>query len=146
MTQTNEAKEANAGSPVTFVKDRIENPAEPRHYMKLKPTRGPVTLKLGERVLAHSEGAFRLLEVGYDLYDPVLYVPWTDVSASLARIEAKTTHCPLKGDASYWALEDAAHSEAIAWSYETPFDFAAVLAGHVAFDPSKITVIEGPSA
>jgi hypothetical protein len=48
-------------------------------------------------------------------------------------------HCPLKGDATYWTIlgvEDAA------WSYESPFEAVAPIAGHLAFYDSKGFTVE----
>ena len=53
----------------------------------------------------------------------------------------KTTHCPHKGDASYFTIE--AKSGPIrdaAWSYETPKDGLSAIAGHLAFDAERVTV------
>ena len=56
-------------------------------------------------------------------------------------------HCPLKGDASYLSLKGAdglVEIESIAWTYETPPDFAADLKGRVAFYTDKVTLEESP--
>jgi uncharacterized protein (DUF427 family) len=54
-----------------------------------------------------------------------------------------STHCPFKGDASYfrYAADDAHEaSEEVAWSYETPFDQMATIRGHLAFYADRVTV------
>jgi len=60
--------------------------------------------------------------------------------AQLIPIEAKSTHCPLKGDASYFSVDGS--GAPIAWSYEVAFDLAKVINGRVAFYPDKVTVEE----
>ncbi len=107
--------------------------------MELRPVQGRVTISRDGVVLADSEKAVRVLEVGKAMYDPVIYVPAEDVRASLSKIE-KTTHCPLKGDAVYFAVEGVE----MAWSYESPFDFAAGLTGRRAFWANKVTIAEAP--
>ena len=130
----------------TLVADAAHNPDEPRHFMRVKPVPRRVRVLRDGMVLADTTEAVRLLEVGKDLYDPVFYLPRSDVSAPLADAEG-TTHCPLKGDAVYFDLAgpDGSVAEAkIAWSYPTPFGFADMIAGRVAFYSDKVTVEESP--
>ena len=75
---------------------------------------------------------------------------------SLAREDAQTalferttnsTHCPYKGDASYYTIKvgDKAAENAI-WSYETPFPAMKEIEGHLAFYPNRVDKIEvGPA-
>ncbi len=129
---------------ITRVKGAIHNPDEARHYMKLKPVARTVRIKRGDLVLAETTCALRLLEVGFDLYDPVFYILVEDVIADLALVPEKSTHCPLKGDASYYATSaaEAKRGEFVGWAYSKPFDFASVLTGYVAFDASKVRIEE----
>ena len=60
---------------------------------------------------------------------PVLYVPREDVRADLLTRTDHTTHCPFKGDATYWSVGDA---ENAIWEYEEPIESAAFLRGYVA--------------
>ena len=131
---------------VTLAREAIHNPAEPRHFMRIKPVRGSVRVLCNGQVLAQSQRALRLLEAGKDLYDPVLYFAREDVTGRLQRAERRT-HCPLKGDASYYDLCDENGVVAvpeIAWSYENTFDFAAELTDLIAFDASKVVLEEHP--
>ena len=132
---------------VTMVANAIHNPAEPRHFMRIKPVdRQVVIWRDGER-LAETTRAVRLLEAGKDLYDPVLYLPAEDVSPRLKPGDAPASHCPLKGDAAYFDLvgpDGAVLVPKIAWSYPDPFDFASELAGRIAFYASQVTVEEVP--
>src|ERR1700710_2824642 len=65
---------------------------------------------------------------------PVYYFPLADVDQTLLERSEKTTHCPRKGDASYWSVRvaDGVASDAV-WGYEAPIEEAVGLAGHVAF-------------
>ncbi len=57
---------------------------------------------------------------------PAYYFPREDVRLDLMQKTAHHTHCPFKGDASYWTAkvgEQAA--ENAAWSYEERFSAAA---------------------
>ncbi|MEM8987804.1 MAG: DUF427 domain-containing protein [Pseudomonadota bacterium] len=124
-----------------IIEGAICNPDNPRHFMRLKPVSRLVTVSRGGTVLARTQNALRLLEVGRDLYDPLLYIPKTDIVGALEEAPVTKTHCPLKGEATYWRA--AGEEAALAWSYETPFAFAAALAGRIAFDPAHVTVCEG---
>ena len=45
------------------------------------------------------------------------------------------THCPIKGDASYYSLKtDKGLIENIAWSYEDPVSHVKAVKDHLAFD------------
>ena len=132
---------------VTLATETIHNPAEPRHFMRIKPLPRRQRIRLGDDVVADSVDALRVLEVGKDVYDPVIYVPAGDVRAPLRRNQ-RTTHCPLKGDAAYFDLLDAdghVRQEGFAWTYDKPFDFAAALAGYVAFFPGNVTFEDAPA-
>ena len=131
---------------VTLVTGAAHNPAEPRHFMRIKPIERRVRILRDGAVLAESTAAMRLMEVGKDIYDPVIYFPRRDVSDAL-KPNDHSTHCPLKGDAAYFDLcgeDGSVLAERIAWSYETPFDFAAELTGLVAFYGNAVTVEEAP--
>ena len=61
-------------------------------------------------------------------------MPREDVVAGLTRTDRRT-HCPFKGDASYWTVAvDGACLENAAWSYEDPIPQSAAIAGHLCFD------------
>lgn len=126
-----------------LVRDAIHNPNEPQHFMRIRPVKNSVTILLEDQAVAKTTNALRLLEVGRDVYDPVLYVPRDDLLVPLEKIVGKETLCPLKGTASYWRLKG--EERHIAWSYERPFDFAEEIAGYVAFDASRVAVCEAPA-
>ncbi len=133
-------------SDTTLVPNAIHNPAEPRHFMRIKPLARRLVIRLGDEVLADTNKAVRVLEVGKDIYDPVCYLPPSDISATL-RPNDHTTHCPIKGDAVYFDLTDAAgeiRQSGIAWSYPAPFEFSDELTDLVAFYANRVTIEETP--
>ncbi len=137
--------------PITHVQDAIHNPADPRHFMRLKPVRGRVTARAGGVELARSEAALKLMEAGRDLYDPVWYLPRRDVAMDRLVAVDRTTHCPLKGDTAYFdvRLDDGTVLEGAAWSYVSVLDFdsrLAPLAELIAFDQSRVLVTEIPAS
>lgn len=134
-----EAAMAHPG--ITLAEGVVHRPDEPRHMMKVKPVAGRVRLRLGEVLLAETARAVRLLEVGRDFYDPVIYVPRADVVVPLMPSE-RTSACPLKGDCSWHSVGE---TRDLAWSYDAPFDFARAIGGLVAFDPARVGVEESPA-
>jgi uncharacterized protein (DUF427 family) len=58
----------------------------PDHPIEIEPTRGRVTVRLGERIVADTCNAFTMRECDYP---PVQYVPRADVDMSLLE---RTTH------------------------------------------------------
>ena len=67
-------------------------------------------------------------------YLPVYYCPRADVRMDLLEATDHTTHCPFKGDASYWPVPvgDRVAENAV-WGYPEPIDAAPPLAGYLAF-------------
>ena len=126
-----------------MTRQTIHNPDNEAHFMRIKPVNATVRIRKGAQPLAETKRALRVLETGRDVYDPVLYIPLEDVMAPLEPVADKSTHCPLKGDASYFAFGD----EEIAWTYDRPLAISEQLRGYIAFYPNR-TVIEeiGPDA
>ncbi len=62
---------------------------------------------------------------------PRLYAPLEDFDASVLSRTDHSTHCPFKGDASYWSLgvNGIARENAV-WAYESPLGEAAWLEGY----------------
>jgi uncharacterized protein (DUF427 family) len=65
---------------------------------------------------------------------PVFYFPEDEVRMDLLEPTDHSTHCPWKGDASYWSVRvgDRVAENAV-WSYPDPIDEAPWLAGYLAF-------------
>ena len=138
---------SDAKSGVTLVPNAIHNPVEPRHFMRLQPVFERVRISLGRTLLAESLKAIRVVEIGRDVYPPVLYLDRDDMAARLRR-RSETTHCPLKGDASYFDVLDQGGElllEKGAWSYEAPIEAASELAGRIAFYPDGLTFELSPA-
>lgn len=108
----------------------------PDHHVTVKPFHGRVVVEANGAVLVDTENALELREASYP---PVYYVPRSD--ARMARLvrTAHGTHCPFKGDASYFSIEGGA--ENAAWSYENPYDEVMTIREHLAFYPNRIDSI-----
>lgn len=101
---------------------------------------GRVRVVLAGQTVAETGAALRLTEASYP---PVLYIPRSDIRDECFVASSRTTHCPYKGDASYFDLVvgEVRRPDAV-WSYEAPFPAVAAIAGHVAFYPDKVDAIE----
>lgn len=124
----------------------IANPGADAHFMRIMPVAKEVAVLAGNQLVAETARARRVVEFGHgDFLDPVIYLPKEDVRVVLHPAD-KTTHCPLKGDTTYYDTEAIGQRlENIAWEYTEPLDRADELKGLVAFDPSRVTIIERPA-
>ena len=65
---------------------------------------------------------------------PVYYFPVEDVKMELLEDSDHTTHCPFKGDASYWSLRVGDEfAENAVWGYPEPIDSCPPIADYLAF-------------
>ncbi len=109
-------------------------------HIKIRPAGGTWTVRAGGAVLGESANALELSEGDYP---SVIYFPRDDIAVEFLDTSEKSTHCPHKGDATYFSivtkstvLQDAA------WSYESPKDGVADIAGHLAFYSSDTVTVE----
>lgn len=133
---------------VTISEHTIHRDDEARHFMRIKPVAGRVRILNNGQLIAQSDNALRLQEVGKDIYDPVYYIPKSDIVGTLKAIEGKTTYCPIKGTASYYDLmtgTGAIDVSEIAWCYDDTLHYADNLKGLIAFYTSKVVVEEHPA-
>jgi uncharacterized protein (DUF427 family) len=103
----------------------------------IEPSTREVRVVFAGRVVAESRRAQRVLEQGLP---PVYYVPREDVSAEhVVASGGPTTHCPWKGDASYFdVVVGDRRAERAAWAYERPIPEFEPIAGAVAFYPGAM--------
>jgi uncharacterized protein (DUF427 family) len=128
---------------VTMVKDAIHNPADMRHFMRIARPEYTITATLNGTELARSSRALKLKEVGYDIYDSVIYFPREDVKMNQLEKNAKSTHCPLKGDTEYFdAITDQGRVENAAWSYDRTIDIAREIENYIGFDVRYAQIVE----
>jgi uncharacterized protein (DUF427 family) len=112
----------------------------PDHPITIAPTSQRVVVTFAGRVLADTVRAVALREAAYA---PVQYVPREDVDMALLRRTAHATHCPYKGDASYYSIAvDGRTAENAVWSYEAPYPAMKEIAGRLAFYPDRVDGIE----
>lgn len=128
---------------ITFVKNAIHRPDEPRHFMRIKQLNKLVTAAISDFNLAESDRALKLQEAGFDLYDPVYYFPREEVNMKLLKKSDHSTHCPLKGDTEYFDIQlDHMTLEKAAFSYVNTLDEGEELKDLIAFDQEKVQIVE----
>jgi uncharacterized protein (DUF427 family) len=98
----------------------------------LEPTPKRVRVEVGGETIADSRRAFLLHESGLQ---PIYYFPPQDVRADVLEPTERHTHCPKKGDASYFTVRVGDRVvENGAWYYPEPLDSAPPeLKGLIAF-------------
>ena len=119
-----------AGSPGGALNFSLEDAPKHRIFFEAYPRR--LRALVGGRTLVDTTEGRLLHETGIP---PVAYVPVGDLDQSLLERTESASHCPFKGDASYWSLklpgEDAPREDFV-WAYESPMAGAEWLAGYAA--------------
>jgi uncharacterized protein (DUF427 family) len=112
----------------------------PNHPIAISPSGTRVKVTFGGKTIADTTKALSLKEASYP---PVLYIPRADVDMGLLSRTAHSTHCPYKGDASYYSINaDGRVAENAIWSYEKPIADVAEITGYMAFYPNRVDAIE----
>ncbi|WP_320672045.1 DUF427 domain-containing protein [Patulibacter defluvii] len=110
--------------------------ASPAHQLYLQPYGPRVRAVVGGELVLDSDRAQLLYETGIP---PRIYAPFEDYRGDLMTRTATTTHCPFKGDASYWSLNAGGQVvEDAIWAYEDPQPAAPWLRGLAALYPEKV--------
>lgn len=108
----------------------------PRHRILVEPHPKRFRLEVAGEVVVDTTDALFLHESNML---PRYYVPAADVRTDVLRRTDTTTHCPFKGEATYWAVRIGDHEESdLAWSYEEPLAEVGAIAGHLSFDLDRV--------
>lgn len=115
------------------------------HTVSIHPSDAHVEVRLGDEVLASTDRPLLLDETGLPTR---YYLPRDDVRMDLLQPTTFHTTCPFKGEASYWSAQVGGEShDGIVWSYETPLDSAADIAGYMSFYPERVEItVDGQPA
>jgi uncharacterized protein (DUF427 family) len=112
----------------------------PDHPITIEANPKRVRVLFNGRIVADTKRALTLKEASLP---PVQYVPREDVDMTIFTRTSHRTHCPYKGDASYYSLKvDGRTAENGVWTYETPYPAVASIKEHLAFYPSRVDSIE----
>jgi uncharacterized protein (DUF427 family) len=122
------------------MEDRPVRIPNANHPITIEPSGKHVVVSVGGRVIADTGDALSLREAAYPA---VLYIPRKDVDMSLLQRTDHATYCPYKGDCSYYSIGIGGERSVNAvWTYESPYDAVASIAGHLAFYPDRVDSIE----
>ena len=107
----------------------VQAPRDHMLYFEDSPRR--VRVVFNGEIVADSRRVKLMHEAGLL---PVYYFPIEDVRMELLEESDHATHCPFKGDASYWSVSVGDRvAEDAAWSYAEPIDSCPPIAGYLAF-------------
>jgi uncharacterized protein (DUF427 family) len=111
----------------------------PDHPITIARNGRRVRVSFAGKVIADSTRALTLQEAGYA---PVNYIPRADADMSALTRTDHASHCPYKGDASYFTIAAGGRSaENAVWSYEQPYPAMAAIKEYLAFYPSRVDKI-----
>ena len=118
----------------------MSNPApgfkkRPEHRIALKKAPMRVRVTYQGEVIADTREPL-VMEEG--TYAPVYYVPRKDARMDRLSRTSHSTHCPFKGDASYYSIVNG--PENAVWSYEQPYDEMLAIKELLAFYPDKVEI------
>jgi len=110
----------------------------PDHTITIAPQPKRARAYFQGRLIADSTEALTLTEASYG---PVTYFPRADVVMEALSRTDHHTHCPYKGEASYYSLigEGGGATNAV-WTYEDPFPAVARIKDALAFYPNHVRV------
>lgn len=132
-----------AGKPDGSFNFAIESPA---HRLMLQDYPLRLRATIGDRVVLDSTRVRLMHETGH-LVRP--YAPFDDFDAEVLEATGTRTHCPFKGDASYWSVRTGERVvEDAIWAYEDPLPSAPWLAGLAAlyWEKADAWFVEGERA
>jgi len=114
----------------------------PQHRVETRPSTAHVRVTCQGEVIADTHAAVELQEdggAGKKTVAPVVYyIPRNDVRMERLVRSNHGTHCPFKGDASYFSV--AGGPENAVWSYEAPYDEMLAIKDRLAFYPDKFEI------
>ena len=105
------------------------------HYAKTEASNQTYQVFFEDELILESSLVVKLDE-HYDGQDfpSVIYFPELAIDSLETSESQLITHCPIKGDASYWNFRNVKNS---IWCYREPYPMVSQIKKHIAFDQSK---------
>lgn len=109
-------------------------------HITIRKADGTWSVRAGGAVLGESSDALELVEGDYP---PVIYFPRSDIAMAFLDRTEKSTHCPHKGDASYYSVVTKSTTlDDVVWSYEAPKEGVAQIKDYLAFYTNGEVTVE----
>jgi uncharacterized protein (DUF427 family)/class 3 adenylate cyclase len=111
----------------------------PDYEIRVEPAAKRVRVEFNGERIAESTRAVVLHETRHA---PAYYIPLDDVRMDLLAKTDHATHCPFKGNASYWTVRvgDKVAENAV-WAYEEPYREAKAIRGYASFYRDRVSVV-----
>ena len=107
-------------------------------HIKITNAGGTWVVRAGGAVIAETKQALELLEGDYP---PVIYFPKEDIGMAFLETSETNSHCPYKGDATYYSIQTKSTLiKDAGWSYDAPKPGVDAIKAHIAFYSQKATV------
>ena len=108
----------------------------PAHRVAFVPLHARVTIRAEGVQIAATADVVALEEKGYP---PRYYLARDDINMARLEKTEKTTYCPFKGLATYYAIRGTkGEIHDAVWSYERPYREAELVRDRLAFDATKV--------
>ncbi|PIE14584.1 MAG: hypothetical protein CSA70_02240 [Rhodobacterales bacterium] len=108
--------------------------------ISIRKAPGTWVVRAGGAVLGESAQA---LELNEGSLDPVIYFPRSDIAMAFLDESDHCTHCPHKGDASYFSIVTKSKTiQNAGWSYENPKADVDRIKDHIAFHVTVEVAVE----
>ncbi len=108
----------------------------PDHPITITRNENHLTISALEHQIAETTRALTLQEADYPA---VQYIPRSDANMALLERTDHKTHCPYKGDCSYYSIVvNGERLENAVWTYENPYPDVAEIKDHLAFYSNKV--------
>lgn len=109
-------------------------------HITIRKAEGTWSVRAGGAVLGESANALELKEGDYPA---VIYFPRNDIAMAFLDQTEKSTHCPHKGDATYFSVVTKSTTLTdVAWSYEAPKESVARIRDYLAFYTNGDVTVE----
>ena len=106
------------------------------YQISIEPSEKRVRAMFNGKIIADSDMVLVLSETRHA---PTYYFPKKDVHMDALIPSERHTHCPFKGNASYWSVQVGNElADNIVWGYEQPYKEAEEIEGYIAFYLDKM--------